>query len=59
MRVLRLTHEIEEKILAQRRMHDRAAEAIASRIIRDVQRRGDAALFAWTEALRSGGLESR
>ncbi len=49
MRVLRLTHAIEEKILAQRRRHDRAAEAIASRIIRDVQRRGDAALFAWTK----------
>lgn len=49
MRVLRLTHGIEEKILAQRRGRDRAAEAIASRIIRDVQRRGDAALFAWTK----------
>jgi histidinol dehydrogenase len=49
MRVLRLTDAIEERILARRRGRDRAAERIASRIIRDVQRRGDAALFAWTK----------
>ena len=49
MRVLPLTNAIEEKILARRRGRDRAAETIASRIIRDVQRRGDAALFAWTK----------
>jgi histidinol dehydrogenase len=49
MRVLQLTHGIEEKVLAQRRGRDRAAEAIASPIIRDVQRHGDAALFAWTK----------
>jgi histidinol dehydrogenase len=49
MRVLRLTNAIEEQILAQRRGRDRAAEAIASRIIRDVQRRGDLALFSWTK----------
>ena len=49
MRVLRLTGAIEEKILARRHGRDRGAERIASRIIRDVQRRGDAALFAWTK----------
>ncbi|MGC1169448.1 MAG: histidinol dehydrogenase [Candidatus Acidiferrales bacterium] len=49
MRVLRLTGTTEKKILAQRRGRDRAAETIALRIIRDVQRRGDAALFAWTQ----------
>jgi histidinol dehydrogenase len=49
MRVLRLTDAIEERILARWRGRDRAAERIASRIIRDVQRRGDAALFAWTK----------
>jgi histidinol dehydrogenase len=49
MRVLRLTTAIEDKILAQRRGRDLAAERIASRIIRDVQRRGDAGLFSWTE----------
>jgi histidinol dehydrogenase len=49
MRVLRLTGAIEEKILAQRRGHDLVAERAAARIVRDVQRRGDAALFYWTK----------
>ena len=49
MRVLRLTGATEERILARRHGRDRGAERIASRIIRDVQRRGDAALFAWTK----------
>ena len=41
MRVLRLTGAIAEKILAQRRGRDLVAERTATRIIRDVQRRGD------------------
>src|SRR5271168_1663897 len=49
MRVLRLTTAIEEKILAQRRGRDRVAERAAARIIQDVQRRGDKALFYWTK----------
>ena len=49
MRVLRLTGAIEEEILAQRRGRDLLAERAASRIVRDVQRRGDAALFYWTK----------
>src|SRR5580693_5067359 len=49
MLVLRLTGAIEEKILAQRRGRDLVAERAAARIVRDVQRRGDAALFYWTK----------
>ena len=49
MRVLRLAGAIEEKILAQRRGRDLVAERTATRIISDVQRRGDAALFYWTK----------
>lgn len=49
MRVLRLTGAIEETILAQRRGRDLVAERAAARIVRDVQRRGDAALFYWTK----------
>src|SRR5271154_5678034 len=49
MRVLRLTGAIEEKILAQRHARDLVAERAAARIVRDVQRRGDAALFYWTK----------
>jgi histidinol dehydrogenase len=49
MRVLRLTTTIEEQMLAQRRGRDRVAERAAVRIIQDVQRRGDVALFHWTK----------
>jgi histidinol dehydrogenase len=49
MRVLRLTSTIEEQILAQRRGRDVVAERAAARIVSDVQRRGDAALFYWTK----------
>jgi histidinol dehydrogenase len=49
MRILRLTGAIEEKILARRHSRDLVAERAASRIVRDVQRRGDAALFYWTQ----------
>ena len=57
MRVLRLTDAVEEEILAQRRGRDRVAERGAARIIQDVQRRGDAALFYWTK--RFDGLALR
>ena len=48
MRILRLTGAVEEKILAQRRGRDVVAVRAAARIVRDVQRRGDGALFYWT-----------
>jgi histidinol dehydrogenase len=51
MRVCSLADRIEQKILAQRRGRDRAAEGVASRIIRHVRSRGDAALFFWTRRL--------
>jgi len=46
MRVLPLTNATEEKVLASRRASGREAERIASRIVADVRRRGDAALFS-------------
>jgi histidinol dehydrogenase len=49
MRILRLTKAIEEKLLASRQRSDGAAERVASRIVNDVRRRGDAALFSWTK----------
>lgn len=48
MRILRLTKAVEEKILVSRRGSDIAAERVAARIVGDVRRRGDAALFSWT-----------
>ncbi len=49
MRVLPLTPAAQEKVLASRRDSSREAERIASRIVDDVRRRGDAALFAYTK----------
>jgi histidinol dehydrogenase len=57
MRVLRLTSAIEEKILAQRRGRDVVAERAAARIVQDVQGRGDAALFYWTQRFDSLALQ--
>jgi len=51
MRILQLTSRVEEKILAARHHRDVRAEAVASRIVSDVRRRGNAALFAWARRL--------
>jgi histidinol dehydrogenase len=54
MRIRKLTDAVAAEFLARRSEHDAAAERIASRILADVRRRGDAALFRW--ALRLDGL---
>jgi histidinol dehydrogenase len=51
MRILQLSSRVEEKILSARRRRDAGAEDVASRIVGDVRRRGDAAVFAWTRRL--------
>src|ERR1700685_1783342 len=51
MRILPLTDANERKILASRRASSRNAERVAARIVADVRRRGDAALFSWTKRL--------
>jgi histidinol dehydrogenase len=51
MRIQALTPKLGERILAARHRTDAAAEAVAARLIKDVRRRGDAALFAWTRRL--------
>jgi histidinol dehydrogenase len=51
MRVLQLTAATEKKLLHARHAGGREAARIASRIVQDVQRRGDAALFSWTKRL--------
>jgi histidinol dehydrogenase len=51
MRVLPLTEATAKKVLASRRASSRQAERIAARIVNDVRRRGDTALFAWTKRL--------
>ena len=51
MRIVALTSRLEEKLLSARHRRNARAEAVASRIVGDVRRRGDAALFAWTRRL--------
>ena len=59
MRVLSLTPAVEKKLLASRRASNREAERVAARIIADVRRRGDAALFSWTKRLDGVALNAR
>ncbi len=59
MRILRLTDATAKKILASRSASSRDAARIAARIVNDVRRRGDAALFAWTKRFDNLSLDSR
>lgn len=55
MRIVKLTPAVEKRLLrAQQR--DVEAERIAARIVGDVRRRGDAALFAWSKKLDGADL---
>ncbi len=54
MRILKLTDAVAAKFLSRRSVHDAAAERVAARILADVRKNGDAALFRW--ALRLDGL---
>jgi len=51
MRIVRLTPAVEKKLLRVRQEHDAEAEGIASKIVGDVRRRGDAALSTWMKKL--------
>jgi histidinol dehydrogenase len=51
MRILKLTESSAAKFFARRGSHDAAAEQVASRILADVRRNGDAALFRWARRL--------
>jgi len=53
MRMLKLTNREAARFLSRRGARDAAAERVAARIIGDVRRNGDAALFRW--ALRLDG----
>jgi len=59
MRVLSLTSATEKKLLAARRASSRDAGRVSARIVADVRRRGDAALFAWTKRLDGWALGPR
>src|SRR5262249_61906575 len=59
MRILELTAVKEKRLLAARASHDAQALRVAERIVADVKRRGDSALFAWTRRLDGFGLAQR
>ena len=59
MRVLALTPALREKVLGSRRDASRAAEGVAARIVEDVRRRGDAALFAHTRRFDRVALNAK
>jgi histidinol dehydrogenase len=51
MRIVKLTPALEKQLLRARQHRDLDAERIAARIVGDVRRRGDAALFGWSKKL--------
>ncbi len=59
MRILKLSPAMYKKLLAARELRDVQAERVAAKIIADVRRRGDAALFAWTKKLDGINLPSQ
>ena len=61
MRIVKLTPAVEKQLLRARQQRDIEAERTAERIVIDVRRRGEPALFAWTKkldrlSLRAGSL---
>jgi histidinol dehydrogenase len=57
MRVLKLTPAVESELLKSRMTHARTAHRVAEKIVRDIERRGDAALDHWARTL--DGLDLR
>src|SRR5882724_11911321 len=58
MRIVKLTPAVEKQLLRSRQHRDASAERVAARIVKDVQRRGDLALYAWTRNLDGIDLRS-
>jgi histidinol dehydrogenase len=56
MRIVKLTTALEKQLLRARQQRDVEAERVAARIIGDVRRRGDQALFAWAKKLDGADL---
>jgi histidinol dehydrogenase len=59
MRILPLTESNAKKFLSSRRASSRQASRVARRIVEDVRRRRDPALFAWTKRLDKVALAPR
>jgi histidinol dehydrogenase len=59
MRIVKLTSAVEKQLLRSRQHRDAGAERVAARIVNDVRRRGDVALYAWTKNLDGIDLRSK
>jgi histidinol dehydrogenase len=59
IRILKLDASTEKQLLRARQFRDIEAECVATKIIADVRKRGDAALFAWTKKLDRLSLNSK
>ena len=59
MRILKLSDSVAKKFFSRRSSHDAAADGIASEILGDVRRNGDAALFRWAKRLDGFSLQPR
>jgi histidinol dehydrogenase len=59
IRILKLDASTEERLLRARQFRDIEAERVAAKIIADVRKRGNAALFAWTKKLDRQNLTSK
>lgn len=59
MRIVPLTDATRKRFLTSRRASSGEAERVARRIVEDVRRRSDAALFAWTKRLDKIALTPR
>jgi histidinol dehydrogenase len=57
MKILKLTTTVERRLLRSRQQRDTEAHRVASRIVEDVRKRGDAALRHWTR--KFDGLDLR
>jgi len=58
MKILKLTRTTERKLLARRQRRDASAERVAARIVADVRRGGDVALWRWSRKLDSLDLSA-
>ncbi len=59
IRILKLNAATEKQLLRARQFRDTEAERVAAKIIADVRKRGDTALFAWTKKLDRQNLNSK
>ncbi|HVA95166.1 MAG TPA: histidinol dehydrogenase [Candidatus Dormibacteraeota bacterium] len=59
MRIVKLTDAVAAKFFARRSSHDAAAEQVAARILADVRRNGDSAVFRWVKRLDGLSLNRR